>query len=261
MTLAARDLRFAWERGGPDAVNGVSLGLEPGELLVLVGPNGSGKSTLLALLSGWLGPDAGGVALDGVALGRVRPRERARRLAYLPQRVAPLYDLTVAELVATGRYPWGGTVPGPPVDDPVVGRALAATGLARLAERPFGTLSGGERQRALLASVLAQETRWLLLDEPTAALDLHHAVAIFHLLEAAAAEGRGVLAVTHNLNLAALFATRVGLMCAGRLEALGEPGDVLTAPLLERAYGPEVLVGSHPEAGRPSVLPRRGGRP
>jgi len=258
VTLVARGLRFAWEADAPPAVDGVSLELRPGELLALVGPNGSGKSSLLAVLAGWRPPREGSVELERRSLASFRPRDRARLLAYLPQQVAPLYDLTVAELTATGRYPWGGPVPGPPVDDPAVARALEATGLTGLARRGFGTLSGGERQRALLASVLAQETRWMLLDEPTASLDLHHAVAIFRLLEAAASGGRGVLVVTHDLNLAALFATRVALMRGGRLEAVGPPGEVLTATLLQRAYGPEVLVGPHPEGGRPSVLPRRG---
>ncbi len=259
MSLVAEHLCHRWEPGGPEAVRDLSLALAPGELLAVVGPNGSGKSTLLALLAGWLRPVSGRVVLEGRPLETLRPGERARSLAYLPQQVAPLYDLTVAELAATGRYPWGGPVPGSPVDDPSVARALTATGLDALASRPFGTLSGGERQRALLASVLAQETRWMLLDEPTAALDLHHAVTIFHLLGEAAAGGRGVLVVTHDLNLASLHATRIALLSGGTLEAVGPPEAVLTTERLERAYGPEVLVSRHPETGRPAVLPRRGG--
>ena len=258
MSLTAEDLLFRWEPGAVPAVNGVSLELGPGELVALVGPNGSGKSSLLALLAGWRRPEAGEVRLEGRPLAAFPPRERARRLAFLPQQVAPLYELTVAELVATGRYPWLGGVPSPGPGDPAVRRALAAADLEPLADRPFGSLSGGERQRALVAATLAQEPRWLLLDEPTASLDLHHAVAIFRVLEASARDGLGVLVVTHDLNLAALFASRVVLLRGGRLEGLGPPEEVLTAESLRRAYGPEVLVTVHPATGRPAVLPARG---
>ncbi len=261
MTLAAESLRFAWERGTSPAVEGVSFELGQGELLVLVGPNGSGKSTLMALLAGWLRPQSGRVLLEGRPLGEVRPRDRARRLAYLPQQVAPLYDLTVAELVATGRYPWRSGVPTPSTADPAVDRAIVAADLEGLAGRSFHSLSGGERQRALIASVLAQETRWMLLDEPTASLDLHHAVGVFRVLEEAAERGSGVLAVTHDLNLAALFADRVGLVRDGRLAGLGTPEEVLTPDVLQAAYGPEVLVEGRSDSERPAVLPRRGGTP
>ncbi len=259
MSLRAEGLRYRWEAGREPAVDGVSLEVGPGELVAVVGPNGSGKSTLLALLSGWRHPEAGRVLLDGRPLGTLRPRERARLLAFLPQQVVPLYELTVAELVATGRYPWLRGVPAPGRRDPAVERALAAADLEALAERPFGSLSGGERQRALVAATLSQEPRWLLLDEPTASLDLHHAVAIFRVLQASAEEGLGVLVVTHDLNLAALFASRVALLQRGRLAGLGRPEEVLTGHTLGRAYGPEVLVTVHPATGRPAVLPCKGG--
>ena len=258
MRVEARSLRFRWEPGAVPAVDGVSLAAGGGELVAVVGPNGAGKSTLLALLAGWIRPVAGTVALDGRPLATYSGRERARRIAYLPQQVVPLYDLTVGELAATGRHPWGGPLPGPPLADPAVARALEATGLRSLAGRPLAALSGGERQRALLASVLAQETPALLLDEPTAALDLHHAVAIFRLLARQAAAGRTVLTVTHDLTLAAQFADRIVLLDRGREAASGPPSAVLTEAALRATYGPEVLVRPHPETGRPAVLPRRG---
>ncbi len=256
MKLEATGLSYSWERGRPPAIDGLSLQLAPGGLTVVVGPNGSGKSTLLALLAGLLTPGKGGVRLDGLSMAAIAPRRRARWLAYLPQQVTPLYDLTVRELVASGRYPWSGPwAGGDPQGEPAIVRALAATDTTHLAERDFGSLSGGERQRCLVAAVLAQEPRWLLLDEPTASLDLHHAVEVFRVLRATAREGRGVLAVTHDLNLAGLFADRVVLLSEGRKRAEGPVDLVLRQDILTAVYGAELTVLSHPVSGRPAVLP------
>ena len=256
MTLRASGLVFSWRRGAPPAVDGVDLAIGPGELVAVVGPNGAGKSTLLGLLSGWLRPSAGTVELQGRPLSRWPARERARRLALLPQDAAPLYDLTVLEVVATGRHPHRG--PWAPLDlhdRRIVAAVMAATDTAPLRDRSFATLSGGERQRVLLASVLAQEPAVLLLDEPTASLDLHHGVEVFRHLARAAREGTGVLAVTHDLNLAALFADRVVLMDRGRTVRAGPPSRVLTADTLRAVYGPDLAVVAHPTADRPAVLP------
>lgn len=259
MSLAARGLTFAYAEGAAPAVSGVDLELDPGELIVVVGPNGSGKSTLLALLAGWRRPQAGGVLLDDRPLASLSHRERARQVAYLPQAVAPLYDLTVREVVASGRHPhrgpWGIGNGG---DRAAIDEAMAATATAELASREFASLSGGEQQRVLVASVFAQQPRWLLLDEPTASLDVHHRVAVLDVLRAAVGRGSGVVLVTHDLNLAALFADRVVLLVEGRRHATGAPAEVLVQSLLEAAYGPELIVVQHPEVPRPVVLPRSG---
>jgi iron complex transport system ATP-binding protein len=195
------------------------------------------------------------VELDGTPLGTIPHRRRARLLAYLPQQVTPLYDLSVAELVESGRYPWSGPWRGADSGgDHAVRRALDATDTAHLARRDFGSLSGGERQRCLVAAVLAQEPQWLLLDEPTASLDLHHAVGVFRVLRRTAREGRGVLAVTHDLNLAGLFADRIVLLAGGRKLAEGPVDRVLCREVLAPAYG-ELVVVRHPGTGRPAVLP------
>ncbi len=256
MKLRASQLVFSWDRGLPPAVDTLSLELSPGQLTVVAGPNGSGKSTLLALLAGLVEPDAGTVELNGVAMARIPRRQRARLLAYLPQQVTPLYDLSVRDLVASGRYPWAGPWGGPdPGGDDAVRRALEATDTAHLAHREFGSLSGGERQRCLVAAVLAQEPRWLLLDEPTASLDLHHAVEVFRVLQRTAHRGRGVLAVTHDLNLAGVFADRIVLLSGGRKHAEGPVDSVLRQDVLAAAYGAELVVVRHPVSGRPAVLP------
>jgi len=262
MKLCVRGLTFSWERHAPPAVEKLSLELEPGGLTVVVGPNGSGKSTLLALLAGLLPPREGEVLLDGISMARIPPRRRARWLAYLPQQVTPLYDLTVRELVTTGRYPWGTPWAGADPDgEGAVARALDATDTGHLAPRRFGALSGGERQRCLVAAVLAQETQWLLLDEPTVSLDLHHAVDVFRVLRRTAGKGRGVLTVTHDLNLAALFADRVILLSGGHKRAEGPVERVFSQEELEAVYGPGLTVLRHPATGRPAVLPGKGDAP
>ncbi len=257
MILAARGLGFAYGAGLAPAVAEVDLELAEDEILALVGPNGAGKSTLLALLAGWQRPQAGTVELEGRPLESWPARQRARRLAFLPQQVAPLYDLSVIEVVMAGRHPHRAAwAPPATADRAAVVAAMAATDTAPLARRAFATLSGGERQRVLVASVLAQDPRALLLDEPTASLDQHHRVQVFRLLRAAADGGRGVAVVTHDLNLAALAADRVALLVGGRLERVGTPAEVLRQEVLEAAYGPELVVVPHPRAaGRPAVLP------
>lgn len=259
MSLEARGLTFAYAEDAAPAVSGVDLELETGELIAVVGPNGSGKSTLLALLAGWRRPQVGEVLLDGRPLGSLSHRERALQVAYLPQSVVPLYDLTVGEVVASGRHPhrgpWGLGNGG---DRAAIAGALAATATTQLAARDFGSLSGGEQQRVLVASVFAQQPRWLLLDEPTASLDVHHRVAVLDVLRSAVRRGSGVILVTHDLNLAALFADRVVLLVEGRRHAVGTPTEVLVQPVLEAAYGPELIVVEHPEVARPVVLPRSG---
>ena len=255
-TLAARQVGFAFP-GPVPALDGVSLALAPGELVVLIGPNGSGKSTLLRLLAGLLVPASGTVELDGAPVAGLPARERARRLAVVPQGLAAWPDLTVTDFVAGGRYAHVSRWSGPqPADARAVEAALADADAADIARRRLSELSGGQRQRVLVARALAQDAPWLLVDEPTAALDFEHQVRIVSLLGSLAGGGRAVLVATHDVNLASQFADRVALLDGGRLVRCGPPAEVLTREALEPVYGPHLHVGAMPPPdGRPFVLP------
>ncbi len=242
MTLRATGVSFAYER--EPVVSGVSLTAHPGEVLGLLGPNGSGKSTLLGLLAGHWVPQSGVVTLDGRPLAGWRPDARARRLAWVEQGRAVGFDFTVREVVAWGRLPhrghwdrWRAR------DEAAVRRALRATGLTGFADRPLRTLSGGERQRAFLALALAQEPDVLLLDEPTAHLDLKHQLEALERV-AALARGRGLAAVValHDLNLAARACDRVLVLDRGRPVACAPPADALTEDCVASVWGVEVQV-------------------
>ena len=237
-------------------LEGVSLVLGAGELLAIIGPNGSGKSTLLRLGAGVLSPGSGHVMVGGRDLGRLPRREIARSLGYLPQQVRSDFDYTVEEVVAMGRFPHlAGAGFLSSADAAVVTQCLEETEVAAYRGRPLSRLSGGERQRVFLASVLAQEPRVLLLDEPTAALDLHHQVRFFGLVRRLARQGIAVAVVTPDVNLASLYCDRVALLRAGRLIEDGSPDRVLRADVLEATYGSDVLLSQHPTTGRPIVLP------
>lgn len=189
-------------------------------------------------------------------MGRWRPRELAVRRSVLPQHTSVAFPFTVAQVVAMGRVPWAGTAQAAE-DETAVAAAMAETEVTEFAGRTFGTLSGGERARVALARVLAQRTPVLLLDEPTAALDLRHQDLVLSVAAARAASGCGVLAVLHDLNLAAAYADRVAVGADGRLVACGPPAEVLTAELLTGVYHREVEVVAHPRTGAPLVLPVR----
>lgn len=248
--LKAQDVAFAYE-AGRDVFEGVNAAARSGSFGGIVGPNGSGKSTLLRVLCGLLRPRTGQVTLDGRPLRSFSGRERARRVAFLPQAVNPAFALTVFEVVCLGRYPHVGALAGLRRRDvDVAERCLADTATEGLRHRDFLTLSGGERQRVLLASILAQEPDLLLLDEPTSALDIHHQIEIFALLRRLAKEGYGVAVVTHDLNLAARFCDDVVLLSEEHgVLASGEPETVLTEERLSRAYGAPIRVTRHPITG------------
>lgn len=253
MSLRADSLAFAWP-GQPDLLRDVSFELAGGELLALVGANGSGKSTLLRILAGLLEAKGGRVLLGGTDLDALSPGERARKLAFLPQEVRPLYPMTVREMVELARHPWGDAKRS------VVDDALDQCDVMDLASRRFDELSGGERQRVLLAGALAQGGELLLLDEPTAALDLPHAVSVFERLRDQLQGTRSALVVTHDLNLAATFADRILLLHETGILAEGTPAEVLRQDHLDRALGEGAEVIRHPATGAPRVLPssRRG---
>jgi iron complex transport system ATP-binding protein len=235
-------------------LDGVTLRLAAGELLAVVGPNGAGKSTLVSVLAGDRAPTAGEVRLRGRPLPSYRPRELARLRAVLPQQSVLQFAYTAREVVGLGRAPWPGSAAG----DAAVAAALADTDAAGLAGRTFPTLSGGEQGRVTLARVLAQQTPVVLLDEPTAALDLRHQQLVLRLARRLAAGGRAVLAVWHDLGLAAR-ADRVAVLDRGRLVAAGPPEAVLTAELLGAVYRHPVRVVPHPLDGSPLVLPAHNG--
>ncbi len=210
-------------------LGGVTAALPPGRITAICGPNGAGKSTLLQCLAGLLKPDRGDVTLGGMPLPD--GRERARRIGYLPQVGEVAWDLSVAALAGLGRLPHRDR------GEAQVTAALAAVDMAALAERPVSTLSGGERARALLARVLAGEPDWILADEPLAALDLAHQLALLARLCDAARAGAGVVLVLHDLALAMNHADRVLVLDHGRLVADGPPAEALAESVIHAVWG------------------------
>ncbi|WP_329388477.1 heme ABC transporter ATP-binding protein [Streptomyces sp. NBC_01716] len=260
----ARDLRI--RLGGRDVLGGtdggVDLVVRAGEVLALVGPNGAGKSTLLAALAADLPPDpatGGGVRIAGRAAHDWSAPELALRRAVLPQAATLSFPFPVEDVVRMGRAPWAGTA-SEEDDDAAVAEAMAATEVGEFARRPFSALSGGERARVALARVLAQRAPLLLLDEPTAALDLRHQELVLRVCRARAAAGDAVVVVLHDLGLAAAHADRAAVLHEGRIAAEGPPADVFGGQLLSRVYRQPVEVFPHPRTGTPLVVPVRTGR-
>jgi len=233
--------------GGRAVLSDVDLDLATGRVAVILGPNGAGKSTLLRALAGLVRPSAGAVAIDGAAISSLRPRERARRIGYLPQEAALHWNVTAHDVVALGRVPHRAPFAAPsPADRTAIAAAMLATETVALADRPVTELSGGERARVLLARVLAGEPEWLLADEPLASLDPAHQVDILDRLRGVAAEGRGVVLVLHDLAQAARVADDVLLVKDGRIVAAGPVADVLTPASVAAVFDVRVatLAGS-----------------
>lgn len=248
--------------GARTALRELSLAVGRGEFLAVVGPNGSGKSTLVRAITGVLQPAAGRVLLAGRDLSRIPDRQRAAQMAVLAQETAISFDFTVQEVVQMGRLPHQRWHEGErPADAAAVRRALALTGTTAFGGRLVTELSGGERQRVLLARALAQEPQMLILDEPTAHLDIAYQT---DLLELTRALGRAhrltVIAVLHDLNLAAQYADRILMLKEGRSFAEGAPSTVVTERNVTAVYGTPVRVIPHPENGVPHVILLSGGR-
>ncbi|MFK3978929.1 heme ABC transporter ATP-binding protein [Micromonospora sp. NPDC050397] len=254
VAIEIRNLRV--RLGGRLVLDEVDLEVRAGELLALVGPNGAGKSTLLAAACGDVPATAGSINVQGAPLGRWTPVRLARQRAVLPQRTTLAFPFTSVEVVGMGRTPWAGR-PEQDQDAEAVAEAMRLTETTGLADRPFPTLSGGEQARVALARVLAQRTPILLLDEPTAALDLHHQELVLGVARDRARAGGAVVAVLHDLGLAAAYADRVALLADGRLVADGSPGQVFTADRLGPAYRHDIEIIPHPRTGAPLVLPVR----
>ncbi|WP_051832047.1 heme ABC transporter ATP-binding protein [Streptomyces katrae] len=239
---------------------GIDLTARAGEVLALVGPNGAGKSTLLAALAADLPAAEGLVRIDGRPVDEWAAPDLALRRSVLPQSAEMSFPFPVGDVVRMGRAPWAGT-PLADADEEAVAAAMAATEVAGFAARPFSALSGGERARVALARVLAQQAPLLLLDEPTAALDLRHQELVLRICRERAAAGDAVVVVLHDLGLAAAYADRAAVLHEGRIAVDGPPAEVFGAGLLSRVYRQAVEVLPHPRTGVPLVIPVRSADP
>jgi iron complex transport system ATP-binding protein len=248
--------RLSFRYGADAVVDGISLALEPGEVLGIIGPNGSGKSTLIRLLSGVLTPCSGEVKLHGRPLSLHSRREIARAMAVVPQETMIEFPYSVTEVVLMGRSPhFGGFAFEGDRDVDAAYAAMRRTSTEHLARRSIHELSGGERQRVILARALAQEASILLLDEPAAFLDIRHEVEIYDLIHDLQEEGKSIVTVLHDLNLAALYCDRLALIRGGRLINLGTPEEVITYAAITQVYETEVYVDRNDITGAVNVLP------
>ena len=265
MTLSATRLSYTYPRSRSGhtsqasefSLRDVSVSIAPGSLTGLLGPNGCGKTTLLKLLSGVLKPELGSVRLGDRELRLLTARAVAQQIAVVPQETHPAFDFTVMEMVMMGRHPHLGVFQLEGPDDLAIAReSLIATGTVHLAARAYMTLSGGEKQRVVIASALAQKPKVLLLDEPTASLDLGYQLEIASLLKQLNHE-RGVTMVlaTHDLNLAASVCDTLVLVREGRVLMQGPTRDVLTTATVEQLYGVIADVSFHARAGHMTVIP------
>lgn len=252
--LRARGLSLGY--GDRLVVEGLDLEIPHGALTAIVGPNACGKSTLLRSLVRLQPPRAGAVELDGRAVATWKAKEVARELGFLPQTALAPEGIRVEALVRRGRYAHQSVLGGwTPTDVDAVDRAMASAGVSDLADRLLTELSGGQRQRVWIAMVLAQETPYLLLDEPTTFLDIAHQYELLRLLRDLVDNGRTVVVVLHDLNQAARFADHVVAMREGRVVAHGAPADVVTADVVEQVFGMQAVVVPDPVAGTPMVVP------
>ncbi len=252
--------RLSVRFGAAPILDEVTFGVRRGEVMALIGPNGAGKTTLIRAASGAIPASGGQVRVLGQDIALLSPAQRAHHLAVVPQARNLPEAFTVWQTVMMGRTPYLGWLGQPAAKDQQrVEWALQRTSCQDLKERLIGELSGGEQQRVLLARALAQDTPVLLLDEPTAHLDLRHQSILLNLVHTLALQdGLGILMALHDLNLVALFADRVVLLSEGRVNAEGSPAEVLTPAHLMAAYQMSLQVVSHPEYGTPLILP--GGR-
>ncbi len=249
------DVSFAYRQSR--VFSGFSFRLQDGEMMAILGPNGSGKTTLVRLAVGYLQPSGGAISLTGRRLGEIPARERARTVAVVPQDTQLAFDFTVREVVHMGRAPHLGLLGIETEHDRgLADAAMKRTDVMHLAERRFLTLSGGERQRVVIARAIAQEPRVLLLDEPTAFLDLRHRLAAYSLLtELNRERGITVIVVSHDVNLAARHCDRLVLLRDGAIRADGAPAEVLTPANIAGVYDVDAEVRTDPVTNRPYIFP------
>lgn len=251
-------------RQGRNVVQEACLYVAPGEMVALVGPNGAGKSTLLRCLAGELRPTQGDCFINRMNIHAIGAARLARWRAVLPQDAMTNFPLRVEDVVTLARAPWRRHA-SPQQNRQAVREAAAAAGISALLQRDYRRLSGGERQRVHMARVLAQvwdvhrdgQPRYLLLDEPTSSLDVGHQQRLLNVVRSVLTKGIGVLAVLHDLNLAATYAERVCLLADGRIQASGAPVDVINTATINAAYDADLEVDIDPRSGRPWVLPAR----
>lgn len=237
-------------------LDGVTFAVESGQFVALVGPNGAGKTTLLRTINGLISPTSGRVTVDNHPVEALSSRELSRLVATVPQDTSLGFDFSVRDVVAMGRTPHRGRLDrATAADREAVTTALKRTAVHEFADRPVGTLSGGERQRVMLARALAQQTPVLLLDEPTASLDLKHQIRTLSMARSLANENKTVLAAIHDLDLAARFCETVALLHDGHIVAHGPPADVLTADRLETVFGIPMVVETDSITGTPRITP------
>jgi ABC-type cobalamin/Fe3+-siderophores transport system ATPase subunit len=259
MILAARDLSARYRRDQPLVLQSVTCEVATSELVAVVGPNGSGKTTLLKAMLGLIRVEQGSVLVDGRPVGDWSRRDLARTVGVVGQQEEAVFPLSVLETVMLGRYAHLGPLDAPgPHDHAAVTAALERCDIAGLAYRSVDTLSGGEWKRVRIARALAQEPRALILDEPTASLDVRHEMEMFELVRRLVAGGLAGLVITHHLNLAARFADRIVLLNAGVVVTTGTPQQVLNQETLSRVFQWPVAVTTWHD-GSPQVVPLRAG--
>ncbi|MBO4246603.1 ATP-binding cassette domain-containing protein [Halomicrobium sp. IBSBa] len=241
--------------GDTEILRDVSLRVPAGEFVGLVGPNGAGKTTLLRTVNGAIDPDAGRVLVDGDRMDDLSSRAGSRRVATVPQDTGTRFAFSVADVVAMGRTPHRSRFGSDGDGDDAVERALERTSTASFRDRRISTLSGGERQRVFVARAIAQEAPALVLDEPTASLDVNHATRTLSLVRELVESGRAVLGAIHDLEAAARFCDRLVMLADGEVVASGEPADVLTADALATSFDMESVVTRNPVTGTPTVTP------
>ena len=253
--LVFSGVRFGY--GAVPVLPGLDLTIDRGEIVGLLGPNGAGKTTCVRLASGAIAPAAGRIELFGDEISTLAARERARRVAVVPQETHPVFEFTVEEVVRMGRAPHLGFLGIERGEDrELADRAMRQCAVEHLASRSFRALSGGEHQRVLLARALAQTTPLLLLDEPTAFLDIKHRLAAYEVLARLRDEtGPAIVVVSHDVNLAARYCDRLVLLRGGSIVAAGPPAEVLTREAIRDAYDVDVALTSDPSSGRPFVIP------
>ena len=259
-TQASPALQFQnlhYNYGREPLIEDLTASINPGEFIGLIGPNGSGKTTLVKLASRTLKPLSGQVFLHGVDLARIRARDLARRVAVVPQESTVSFPYRVVEIILMGRAPYHGAFAFEGEADLAVAReVMALTDTERLADRTFYELSGGEKQMVVIARALAQEPEVLLLDEPTAFLDIRHQIEIYELIRRLNRErGLTVVSVMHDLNLAALYCERLVLIKSGKVVRSGRPEAVLTGPIVREVFEADVHVETHRATGKVTVLP------
>lgn len=251
--IALENIQYSYTR--TSVLQDITFSVNPGDFFIVIGPNGSGKTTLMKLISGITQPDTGVLKILDRPIGSYKRKNLARQIAFVPQSVAIDFPFTVREVVLMGRAPYQGMLGLENKEDmEKTQQAIIFTGMQNLADRKMNQLSGGECQRAFIARAICQEPSVLLLDEPTASLDLSHQIRIMDLMEKLKAEKQiTIVMVSHDVNLAAMYGNRLLLLDKGRIAEIGPPPEVLTYQNLERSYGCTLLVDKNPLGDVPRV--------